>query len=606
MWSTVRVIVNDRDARGPDSGTLADALRASLLGVTSSGQLWDALVNFAVTTICASSSLYVPVHGRLRLVATSHRDPFARIELGEMFEVDSHLVEQDWPHTHVLRTGQPWVAPDINSLREPVASSVSHAPRSGPRTVSGSAMALPVTSLDGVVAVWTFGDQQVGLLDDATVQMANELLSIVNPVLTQLVDEPITNSYVQTLARLQFFSAALVAATTIDEIATAFTALGLPAADAVAGSFSIVEGSTVRLASTRGLGQSVNDRWVTFDVKSVNPISEVLSAGRPFVAANRDEFLAAYPMLQADIDMVDHQAWIVLPLLRDNTVHAAVGFIWDRPIVVSAELRRKLFTVADLTSQAVHVVGLTSEAVQLSEALQQSMFQHDLPPSVDGLALGALYQPALDHARAGGDWYDVVVTGHDHVLLVLGDVTGSGAAAAAQMGRIRAMVQVLGFEGHEPARIAELTSAALQRLNAPVFATCVIARYSPKTGALTWTNAGHPFPVLLQPGRAGELLAGTHGPPLNAVDDAKYQQDTVYLPGGCRLVIASDGVIERAGEIIDVGMQRLVDVVTASQSVAIDRLPHYLVHELHSRTDRTDDVAILAVQTIAIPDDDSD
>jgi serine phosphatase RsbU (regulator of sigma subunit) len=593
----------DHGASGPELHVQADALSARLNGVKSSSELWDALVDFAVTAICASSSVYVPVNGRLRLVATAHRDPFARIELGQLFEVDSHLIEQEWPHTHVLRTGQPWVAPDTTLVRDGVENSVTYASVSTSVAAAGSAMAIPITSIDGVVAVWTFGDHKVGFLDEAAMQSMSKLVSSVNQVVAQMPQETTAAGVLQTLARLQFYSAALVAATTIDDVATAFTALGLPAADAVAGSFSIVEGSTVRLASTRGLGQTLNDRWVTFDINSANPISEVLRSGRPFVATNRDEFLAAYPALRADIEAVDHHAWIVLPLLRADTVHAAVGFIWDTPIVASAELRRRLFTVADLTSQAVHVVGLANEAVQLSVAMQQSMFQHDLPASIEGLALGAVYQPAFDHARAGGDWYDVVATNDDHVLLVLGDVTGSGATAAAQMGRIRAMVQVLGFEGHEPARIAELTSAALQRLQAPVFATCVIARYSPSSGLLTWTNAGHPFPVLLQPGLDAKLLTGTHGPPLNAVDDATYRQDEVVMAPGCRLVIATDGVMERAGEIIDVGMQRLVDASASGHAVDVQLLPDLIVRSLLDRRYRIDDVAVLAVETRTVRND---
>jgi serine phosphatase RsbU (regulator of sigma subunit) len=588
-----------QDPHDPQTASFADVLRNRVVGLGTSGELWDALVDVAVTRLCSMSSVYVPVNGRLRLVATAHRDPFVRVGLGQLLEIDSNLIAQDGPHSRVFRTGIPWVAPDLSTPQDGVET-VRGWDRGGESvTAAGSAMAVPISNADGVVAVWTFADHEVGALNEGLLQEVLVLLPVVNQTVLRMSSEP-AQGPLQTLSRLQFYSAALVTSTSTEDIANAFTTLGLPAADAVAGSFSVVEGATVRLAATRGLGEAINDRWVTFDLNSANPISEVLLSGRPFVAATRTEFLALYPGLRDDIEAVDHQAWIVLPLMWADVVHAAVGFIWDAPIVANAELHRKLLTVADLTAQAVHVVGLTNEAVQLSVALQQSMFQHDLPSSMAGVSLGAVYQPAFDHARAGGDWYDVIETNDDHLLVVLGDVTGSGAAAAAQMGRIRAMVQVLGFEGHEPSRIAELTSGALQRLNAPVFATCVIARYQPTTGRFTWTNAGHLFPVLAQPGADVRLLTGTHGPPLNGVDDATYQQDSLVLAPGSRVVVASDGVIERAGEMLDVGLDRLVDATSSGRSVDVARLPQFIVDALQARQHRSDDVAVLAFETVPL------
>ena len=183
---------------------------------------------------------------------------------------------------------------------------------------------------------------------------------------------------------------------------------------------------------------------------------------------------------------------------------------WDTPHQVDVTEQAVLTAIAGYTARAIERALYLDERVTVAIQLQQAMLT-DLP-AVSGLQLGALYRPAADGELVGGDWYDAYPLGAGRVsvlplVLTVGDVTGHDMQAATIMGQIRSMLRQADFDHPDRGPAAAVTAVedACTALGLDVTRTLVHAYLSPAGGGawhLSWSNAGHPPPLLLErPGR---------------------------------------------------------------------------------------------------------
>lgn len=222
-------------------------------------------------------------------------------------------------------------------------------------------------------------------------------------------------------------------------------------------------------------------------------------------------------------------------------------------------------------------------------------------PAVAGLELEVRYRPAHARSRVGGDWYDAFVRPSGDVVLVVGDVTGHDVAAAAGMRQLRGTVRTLGYaEGTGPAATLSRAERTLAGLGAAVTATAVVAALDPpgSGGGLRWASAGHLPPVLVRADGRATPLAGAPEL-LLGVDPATARTDRAAVLGpGEALLLFTDGLVERRGESVARGLERLVDrlrgVRRADGSLDLDAL-------LDACPDRDDDVTVLAARRAPRP-----
>ncbi len=216
--------------------------------------------------------------------------------------------------------------------------------------------------------------------------------------------------------------------------------------------------------------------------------------------------------------------------------------------------------------------------------------QRDLLPAEDLLApdctVIARYLPGTRGLRVGGDWYDVAVAG-ERVVFSVGDVCGSGVDAAALMGRLRLRASV---ELERGSPIGEVM-AHLGRIceSERQLATMLAAELDRRSGEVRLWSAGHLPPVLLSAGGA-RMVDLRPAPPLGYVDQAALVPAWLAIEPGEGLLLFTDGLIERRGESLDLGLDRLVARVRAGGG--LDELVDRLVAMVTDGHD--DDVAILA------------
>ncbi len=211
-------------------------------------------------------------------------------------------------------------------------------------------------------------------------------------------------------------------------------------------------------------------------------------------------------------------------------------------------------------------------------------------PELSGARAAARHVPS--DGDAGGDWLDVVTLPCGRILVTLGDVTGHGPAAAGCSARLRYTARAYAEDGWSPAAVLERLDRCVERVSA----TALVAVIDTRAETLTLARAGHLPPVLRLPDGSTRILDEGGGPML-ANFGLPHSERTVPFPAGATLVTCSDGLVERRGECIDVGLARLRDAVDRSTGVPADlalAVPAALV-----TGDADDDVALVAVQSAA-------
>lgn len=230
----------------------------------------------------------------------------------------------------------------------------------------------------------------------------------------------------------------------------------------------------------------------------------------------------------------------------------------------------------------------------LAEVLQQSMLT-DLP-LIDDVELHARYLPAQDGAAVGGDWYDAFVQPDHSVMLAVGDVSGHDIEAAATMGQLRNLVRGDAFgRDDEPGPLLAQVDRAVQGLRIPAAATAVLARVRRADDGylVTFSNAGHPPPLLLLPDGTVEVWWTAPEPLLGlAVRGARSSHER-RVPAGATLVFYTDGLVEDPRQLIDDGIARLAATLQGNAEVPGEELCSRLIS---GATRRADDIALLLIR----------
>ena len=153
---------------------------------------------------------------------------------------------------------------------------------------------------------------------------------------------------------------------------------------------------------------------------------------------------------------------------------------------------------------------------------------------------------SMDPAReVGGDFYDFFLIDDDHLCMVIADVSGKGVPAALFMMASKIILSNNAKMGKSPAQIlADTNSAICQNNREEMFVTVWIGILELSTGKLTAANAGHEYPVLMQPDGAFELIKDKHGFVIGGMDGMKYKEYELTLRPGTKLFVYTDGVPE--------------------------------------------------------------
>jgi serine phosphatase RsbU (regulator of sigma subunit) len=220
-------------------------------------------------------------------------------------------------------------------------------------------------------------------------------------------------------------------------------------------------------------------------------------------------------------------------------------------------------------------------------------------PAVPGLELEASYLPAAAGDLVGGDWYDAYPQATASLAITVGDITGHDMHAATIMGQVRSMLrQADVHDDLGPAGAVTAVEQTCQQLSLDATGTLIHAHLRATDATawqLTWTNAGHPPPLLRHRNGQTEQL-GEHDRLLwpRLASRSRANQQLILVPGDT-LLLYTDGLVERRGHGIDAAISNVAAMLSAAP--ARQPLPD-LISQLTGTIAATtlDDVVLLAVR----------
>jgi serine phosphatase RsbU (regulator of sigma subunit)/predicted ester cyclase len=202
-------------------------------------------------------------------------------------------------------------------------------------------------------------------------------------------------------------------------------------------------------------------------------------------------------------------------------------------------------TGSDLMGQRLEQERIERELIEQEMRVARRIQQASLPkvvPKLEGWQITPFYRPARE---VGGDFYDFHLLPESRVGLVVGDATGKGVPAALVMSTTLGMLQLAAraLGSSSPGEVLEqVNETLLARIPSNMFVTCFYAILKPKSGIVSYANAGHDLPYLWHAGAAEELRA--RGMPLGLMPGMYYEEKQIVLQKGDSALLYTDGLVE--------------------------------------------------------------
>jgi hypothetical protein len=235
-----------------------------------------------------------------------------------------------------------------------------------------------------------------------------------------------------------------------------------------------------------------------------------------------------------------------------------------------------------------HTAGVARE-------LQHSLLAVDPPPD-PRYGVGAIYRPGVEMLEVGGDWYDVFLVEPGVLALVVGDVVGRGLGAASAMGQLRSAVRAVAGPGVGPARLLGRLDRFVEQVEAAALSTLAYAELDLATGVVRYACAGHPPPVLLPATGAGQLVWGGRSTPLGTYGQGERDEAELRLGDGDRLLLYTDGLVERRDRALDHGFAALIAAVAGARAEPLTGSVRAIADDMLRDEQGRDDVCLLLLE----------
>lgn len=283
-----------------------------------------------------------------------------------------------------------------------------------------------------------------------------------------------------------------------------------------------------------------------------------------------------------------------VPMLRDEQVIGVlhVGRVDERAFTDNDV--QLLSVAAERVAGAVTANQLATEATA-ARLLERSLLPSHFPDT-PGAQFAGRYVAA--NQRIGGDWYDVFQLPDGALWLVVGDVAGHGLRSAVIMGRVRSALRAYALLGDGPAQTLELTDRKVHHFEIEAMTTVLCAVSRPPYDVFEISSAGHPPPVLAEPGAETAKVDTGSNIPLGSFPGSKRTSVSVPMRLGSVLMLYTDGLVERPGESIDDGIGRLCGATEADHPEVVCRT---VMDRMVGKASPADDIALLTMRRTEIP-----
>jgi serine phosphatase RsbU (regulator of sigma subunit) len=303
------------------------------------------------------------------------------------------------------------------------------------------------------------------------------------------------------------------------------------------------------------------------------------------------------------LDRIDSST-VVNSLLWERGLRVLLGV----PVIAHGELLGVLHIGSveqrRFTDEDIELLRLVADRIAMSATLHRSrseqlaattLVESLLPPRLPettGWEMSARYVPGAD-IGIGGDWYDVFDLPGDRFGVVIGDVVGSGLRAAVVMGRLRSALRAYALEFDDPGEVLGRLDRKAAHFESTTMATVAYAVVDTAAATMELSLAGHLPPALAVPGEETRFVDAPVGLPVGfGLAITGRASTTIALPPGALAVFYTDGLVERRGVDIDLGLERLRTTVRPG---APELVCARVMASLVGSQPPGDDIALIAV-----------
>ncbi len=363
--------------------------------------------------------------------------------------------------------------------------------------------------------------------------------------------------------------------------------LGLVSADGQRLEWVTMSGHPQAVVDEFGGGVAIAERTVGTDV---------VRSGQPITVHTSAEYGRRYPEKAHWSRLSGAESTAGWPLTSGGKPFGVVLLVWAEPQPFNTAQRAYISAVATMVGQALVRARIYSDEHARAAVLQSAVLPTS-PVDTCGLDVAVAYEPADVAHGLGGDWYDIMPLPKGRTYFAIGDVIGHGLPAVEDMAQLRSAGRALAHQGLPPARLLAELNGFTRHASLGKFATMAVAILDPDENRLSYGSAGHP-PPFLRHAADGEVVRLTEasGPVLGPVPEATYTQASVLVVPGDILVMYTDGLVERHGMDIEMGLTRAQQMIAGWD--AGEPLSGYceVLQETLSPRPRSDDVCIIAVR----------
>jgi serine phosphatase RsbU (regulator of sigma subunit) len=287
---------------------------------------------------------------------------------------------------------------------------------------------------------------------------------------------------------------------------------------------------------------------------------------------------------------------LVTPIYRQDEVLGLIFFNYhaEQHTFSAAEMDFAERLSSSL-SLALENARLYEHEHRIAETLQETLLV--MPHHIHGIRYARHYQSATESARVGGDFVDVFQLTRRRVVFALGDVSGKGLEAASLTAMVRDTLRAHLVDKQPPSVAANKTNNLLKMFTGTeAFVTVCFGVLDIQTGKVTYVSAGHPPPIVIEPGGTTRAITG-HGAVLGAFSQARYDDMSFRLELGECLLLYSDGVTEARRDRVLFGEERLREACSALAAMSPREVADGVFDAVNEYADGVlrDDIALLAI-----------
>jgi len=286
----------------------------------------------------------------------------------------------------------------------------------------------------------------------------------------------------------------------------------------------------------------------------------------------------------------------VVPVATPAETISALQILSFRPgYPITDETVDAALAIAGQAALAIDNARLYQQQKEFSDTMQRSLLPRDAP-NVPGLEVGEVYESSA-RVDVGGDIYDFVQLDDGRLAVVLGDVTGHGVEATADMAMAKFVFRSLAREHPEPGDfLAFANDVVVDEIAPGKFITMTYLAVDPGRGEVAYANAGHPPPRLVLP---DGTVRGLEAPGIVlGIDPGQtYEEVRTELPVGSTIVLYTDGVVEarNGGELY--GTERLDELLVELRGLPAAELARAVTEDARSYAggELSDDLAVVVI-----------